>query len=217
MNAVLIILLIANIVLICVNGKIMKEIKIHQNELKKAVQKKNIIEQYYKITKETSEKISKIKHNIKNQIQIAYATFQQNEIEGFNILKQIEEEVQDVKTVQYCKNNMLNAILSVKLAEAKKLDINIELVVDSAITLSMEDLDICDMFSNMIDNSIEAVKNVENRNIKIYIYQKTKYLIIKCENFYNKIIRAKNGNYKTTKIEKHKHGLRIKKYRKNCR
>ena len=34
---------------------------------------------------------------------------------------------------------------------------------------NMEDIDVCNIFTNLLDNSIEAAKKNENKNIKLYI------------------------------------------------
>jgi len=33
----------------------------------------------------------------------------------------------------------------------------------------MEDIDVCNIFTNLLDNSIEAAKKNENKNVKLYI------------------------------------------------
>ena len=93
---------------------------------------------------------------------------------------------------------------------AKKYGINIEFKIDSSILLKMEEIDICDIFSNILDNSIETAKNEENRNISLYLYKKTNYIIIKCENFYSNIEINQQGKFKTTKKDKNKHGHGLK-------
>ena len=66
----------------------------------------------------------------------------------------------------------MNIILSVKIEEAKKYDINIELKIEYFIEINTEDIDVCNIFTNLLDNSIEAAKKNENKNIKLYIYEK---------------------------------------------
>jgi len=36
----------------------------------------------------------------------------------------------------------------------------------------MKDIDVCNIFTNLLDNSIEASKKNENKNIKLYICEK---------------------------------------------
>ena len=59
-----------------------------------------------------------------------------------------------------------------KIEEAKKYDINIELKIEYFIEINTEDIDVCNIFTNLLDNSIEAAKKNENKNIKLYIYEK---------------------------------------------
>ena len=74
----------------------------------------------------------------------------------------------------------------------------------------MEDIDVCNIFTNLLDNSMEAAKKNENKNIKLYIYEKNGYVIIKNENFCKCYKKNKIGKFETTKKDKKSHGYGIK-------
>ena len=65
--------------------------------------------------------------------------------------------------------DLISLYEDIKTEEAKKYDINIELKIDYFIELNMEDIDVCNIFTNLLDNSIEAAKKNENKNVKLYI------------------------------------------------
>lgn len=171
---------------------------------------KIIVDYVGELIKRNNEEISIIKHDIYNQLQIAYVAFKQNNINAIKMLIEVEKELDDIKSTKYCENELLNIILSVKIEEAKKYDINIELKIDYFIELNMEDIDVCNIFTNLLDNSIEAAKKSENKNIKLYICEKNGYVIIKNENFCKCYKKNEAGKFETTKKDKKSHGYGIK-------
>lgn len=171
---------------------------------------KIIVDYVGELIKRNNEEISIIKHDIYTQLQIAYVAFKQNNINAIKMLIEVEKELDDIKSTKYCENELLNIILSVKIEEAKKYDINIELKIDYFIELNMEDIDVCNIFTNLLDNSIEAAKKSENKNIKLYICEKNGYVIIKNENFCKCYKKNEAGKFETTKKDKKSHGYGIK-------
>ena len=171
---------------------------------------KIIVDYVGELIKRNNEEISIIKHDIYNQLQIAYVAFKQNNINAIKMLIEVEKELDDIKSTKYCENELLNIILSIKIEEAKKYDINIELKIDYFIELNMEDIDVCNIFTNLLDNSIEAAKKSENKNIKLYICEKNGYVIIKNENFCKCYKKNEAGKFETTKKDKKSHGYGIK-------
>lgn len=143
-------------------------------------------------------------------MQIAYVAFKQNNINAIKMLIEVEKKLDDIKSTKYCENELLNIILSVKIEEAKKYDINIELKIEYFIEINTEDIDVCNIFTNLLDNSIEAAKKNENKNIKLYIYEKNGYVIIKNENFCKCYKKNKISKFETTKKDKKSHGYGIK-------
>jgi sensor histidine kinase regulating citrate/malate metabolism len=73
--------------------------------------------------------------------------------------------------------------------------------------------DVCSIFSNMIDNAIEACEKIENNNIVKKIKIKgtivKKLYVIKCENTKTNKVELKNGLAITDKKDKFLHGVGI--------
>lgn len=210
MKFVIATLIFANIGCLYKNIKRDKKLKQKEQELIFSENKKEFLDKYYELIKRNNEQISIIKHDIYNQLQIAYVAFKQNNINAIKMLIEVEKELDDIKSTKYCENELLNIILSIKTEEAKKYDINIELKIDYFIELNMEDIDVCNIFTNLLDNSIEAAKKNENKNVKLYIYEKNGYVIIKNENFCKCYKKNKIGKFETTKKDKKSHGYGIK-------
>lgn len=182
--------------------------------LRKYKKEKNLKKQlhyYSSLIKESNEKLIDLKHDLNNQLQVAYIICKQDKEKAIEILDKINENLNQIPQTKYCDNLILNTILAIKVAEAESNNIKIEVNIDNAIEFDMEDIDLCNLLTNLLDNSIEASKGVANKNIQINIYKKLDYIVIKCLNEYNNYIeKDQYGNFKSTKKNKGKHGHGIK-------
>ena len=186
--------------------------KKQKNKIKSLNEKEKMIYNYYNLARENNEKSIKLKHDIKNQLQVVYVLCSTNQREGIKLLDEINQDLEKVNKMNYCKNDILNTILTIKIEEAKKHDINVKVKIDNLVDLKMEEIDICNMFSNLLDNSIEATRKSEDKLIEISVYTNKNYTVIKCENTYcNEILKDEFGNFKTTKKDKksHVYGMKI--------
>ncbi len=215
-NSFLLLIMIINLLKINEKNKYINSLKETVRNLKKYInnlrKKENAFFLYYNETKQKNDKLIRIKHDIKNELQIAYAMMDKDKKVSTKILNELNDKLEDIKIINFSKNAILNTILTLKKMEIKNSGINLEIEIDKTVDFNMEEIDICDLFSNILDNSIEATKkyNCENRFIKFCIAKKNDYIIIKCENTYKGVLKKNSyGNYITTKQEEKQHGYGI--------
>ena len=178
-----------------------------KRNMKIAEEKEEILYKYYKVTKENNEKVCRIKHDLKNQIQVAYAM----KNKGISILEEVDNEINNVHSNLYSLNDVLNMILILKEIEARKYNINIVYKVDKNILLdNMNDYDVCKLFSNILDNSIEESKKTSDKKLILSLYRKNDYVILKYENTYDGKVKKDDFRFFTTKENKKEHGYGIK-------
>ena len=182
--------------------------------LRRFREQKNLKKQLYyysSLIKESNKKLISLKHDLNNQLQVAYVIFKQDKEKAIEMLDKINENLSQIPQTQYCKNLILNTILAIKVTEAESKNIKVKVKIDNSIKFDMEDIDLCNLFTNLLDNSIEASENISDKNIEINIYKKLDYIIIKCENTYrHKIEKDENGKFKSTKSNKGNHGYGLK-------
>jgi sensor histidine kinase regulating citrate/malate metabolism len=92
---------------------------------------------------------------------------------------------------------------------------NIKLIsyADAHLLDFIDVMDICSIFGNALDNAIECVEQVEHtdkRSIKLYVYTKNSFIMIRIENYYENILTFEDGLPKTTKDGGLNHGYGIK-------
>ena len=86
MKFVIATLIFANIGCLYKNIKRYKKLKKKEQELIFSENKKEFLDKYYELIKRNNEEISIIKHDIYNQLQIAYVAFKQNNINAIKML-----------------------------------------------------------------------------------------------------------------------------------
>lgn len=81
------------------------------------------------------------------------------------------ERLDDTENVIYCQNQMINAVLSVYISKAKKAGCVVDTNIDIQKSPDIDDLDLCIVLSNALENAVNACENEENNNrfIKIKI------------------------------------------------
>lgn len=116
--------------------------------------------------------------------------------------------------VTYTANTLVNSILSEFSEKAKRCKVKVDYSIIIGSQLNMEDIDLCRMLNNILENAVEGCKKVsgERRFIRLNLHSKENFLFVKCENGCDEgSLRVANGKYRSTKrdISKHGYGLKI--------
>ncbi|EGT3617386.1 sensor histidine kinase, partial [Clostridium perfringens] len=94
-----------------------------------------------------------------------------------------------------------------------KNKINLKVFIDFSDVNFMEYFDICTIFSNCIDNAIEACKKIREHERR-YIYIKgvcvNNFYVVKIENSKTNKIQKLKGEFLTDKKDKFLHGIGLK-------
>lgn len=141
---------------------------------------------------------------------VSYMIEQKKEQQVSEYLEEIQGNM--AKKQQYVDtgNFVLDGLLNYKIQEATVAGIQIEadVKIPEELELSVYDMNI--ILTNLLDNSMEAVKSVEDKRIGIYIVYNKNRLQIKIDNvFEGERIREK-GHYRTTKVDGKPHGYGLK-------
>ena len=151
------------------------------------------------------------RHDYKNHIAVMQATLGEGnykELESY--LGELVVDLNTVDTVVKTGNVMADAILNSKLALAKKKHIKTDVTAAVPQKLGINDVDLCVIIGNLLDNAMEACEKIENDSDKFIRI----YIGVFKEQFYISVTNAMTGkpkkqgkSYKTTKDESHGFGL----------
>ncbi|MDO4328290.1 MAG: GHKL domain-containing protein, partial [Lachnospiraceae bacterium] len=174
----------------------------------------NIMEmQYsnYQLSKESIDMVNQKYHDLKHQIALLKSETDMHK--SVQYLEQIEKEIKIYEAQNKTGNKVLDTVLTSKSAYCQSVGIELKCVVEGALLGFMDDMDISALFGNMLDNAIEAVQKLpdkERRLIRLYVVQEKQFLRICTENYCEEKIVFKNGMPVTTKKNKRIHGYGMK-------
>ena len=120
-------------------------------------------------------------------------------------------------------NATADIVLSLKKAEAEKYQIDFECEGDFQNLDKMHAVDICTIFTNVLNNALEASMQVEEPKIKLQGITHRNYFTLIVSNKVSAPVRIRNNRIVTTKKDKKNHGFGldsiksvVKKYRGDC-
>lgn len=206
-HSVIIAIIFCNIFLIFIINNIIKKMK-DESEMKSLNDKLDMQYNHYLSIQESQMKVRKLYHDINNHM----ACIKELQNEDVNeYIDSINEELKEYKNTFTTNNMILDIILNEKNSVCKKNNIELTCDINFSKCSFIEMIDISSIFSNIIDNAIEACKKVEdNRYISIRGTVVKSYYVIRCENSKNNKIKIKDKKIVTTKKDKFLHGIGLK-------
>lgn len=171
---------------------------------------------YYMLANEKYDDISKLRHDINNQINTVKMLIADgvDKAEAEKIIEQLQSRLSEIRAVEFCGNPIINAVLTAKSHEAGAGGIETDFLLRGCENLPFDNYDICSLFANLCDNAIEACKKFENskhRFIEIRSGIKENYFILKVRNSSVKSeIKYVNRLFRTSKKNEAGHGYGLK-------
>lgn len=167
---------------------------------------------YYLNIKESQEKVRRLYHDINNHMtNINIIQNQNKEVDTY--INSINKEINDFENTYNTGNIILDIILNEKSKLCKLKDIDLHCNIDFSKCNFIEMIDVSSIFSNLIDNAIEACEKIQDKEYKKYINIRgtivKSYYILRCKNSkINKVI-SKNNKILTSKKDNYLHGIGI--------
>lgn len=168
---------------------------------------------HYESLKEKIEQTRKLKHDMRNHLMCVEMLIENNQKEkAMSILNDIEYIMQESDLEISSGNSIIDAILNEKNKLARKYGIKFSFEGAMPQECFINPFDISTIFSNAIDNAIEAAQQDtdSNRFIKTTIKLHGKCLLILIENSVKDDIKIIDNNIETTKDNKGQHGFGLK-------
>mgnify|MGYP002510138741 FL=1 len=169
-------------------------------------------QKYYETMEQQHFEIRRLRHDMANHLQVLSALPAEKK-ESY-----IQELIQNnavTKTLKYCGDPTVNAVLSVKENLMKRQEIRFEKQVDIPAELPFDRADICALLSNALDNAVEACLklDVEERRIVLETRERKGMFAVSVRNPYltteNDAIQN-HGLPRTSKKDRKNHGYGLK-------
>ncbi len=160
-----------------------------------------------------SEKLQKIRHDIKNHLITVKTLLASNDIQKANaLLSEAIGQTDDI-SINIDKstgNSIIDAAIAYKSAICKNKGITFEYDLNMLPPLRIDDIDISSIISNMLDNAIEASEHMNNPCVKIKIKMHRSYLSVTVINKYDTSVLVNNqGRLLSSKSNSSEHGYGI--------
>ena len=165
---------------------------------------------YYKDLQSIYEKNRAINHDMKNHLNLLHNMIENDkQYEALTYIEQIYRVIKDTEVI-HTKRATLNYILNTKMAEMREADVKIIMEINDTLAV-LDDMDLCILLGNLLDNSLEAVAACKHRLIRLSIGHKDDFVFIDLINSYDKEkVIIKENRLITSKEDHHMHGFGLR-------
>lgn len=200
-------MVMSSIILLIIIGKIVQDDKL-KLEYELINERINTNYKNYENINEIHNKVRYVYHDLKNHMVCMKSYNTREEIIAY--INDLELQISDFQHFKNTGNQTLDIVLGEKIYICKKYNIEFEEYINISKLNFIKNIDICAIFSNALDNAIEACKNI-NENMKKRIEVKVTYIngfsILKFTNTKNNEIKFTDNRIQTTKDDKKIHGI----------
>jgi hypothetical protein len=159
--------------------------------------------------------IHKLYHDIGNHIKTIQVLVNNGDNkEAREYTENLVNHYREINKVYYCNNKIINAVLSQKLKVCDQSNITYDIDLTIPEGLTIRDIDLMSVYSNLLDNAIESCQRNENTNnyIKVKSSLVGNYFAIKIVNskYQEKNVINEKGRFTTWKKNKTMHGYGIR-------
>ena len=168
---------------------------------------------YYDELEQNQSQIRKFRHDMNNHLSVVGRLLQEENIPKAK--EYFEKMASEIRTAnrKFCENSVVNAVLNAKYQ--KMLDASIDgffhISIDNMVLL--DDVSLCTVFANTLDNAIEACCKIDDPNrrwLRLRCrYVENGYFSFELENSKENEIRIQKGRYLSDKEDKKLHGIGI--------
>lgn len=173
---------------------------------------KNSVElEEYKTIKEKYEHSRIMNHDFREHLNILKTLISEDIQKAQEYVGTVEKECEDSKIEKYSDNDILNILLIRKKKECEENGIKLNITSTNPKLDFIDGMDTVAIFSNLINNAIEACSNSARKDIFIDLYTvNNAFSVIKVENYADKEPIVIEGMLRSGKDDGNSHGIGIK-------
>lgn len=168
---------------------------------------------YYQELEQNQQTVRRLRHDMKNHLNIIGTFLRDNEVEqAKEYFQELNQEFASNLKV-YCPNKIVNAVLNNKEQLALDSNIQCDFQIDLETSPKIDDIDLCSILGNTIDNAIEALRKVpelSERTLSLKARYTNGFFSYEIKNSKINEIQKKGGRFLTDKIEKEAHGIGLR-------
>lgn len=155
-------------------------------------------QKYYDAIQHKKNESEKAKNSFYKDLETISILLEEHQYEKALLLtSNLTSHIKQFHIYPFCSNNIINAVICDKESACHKDQIPIQVNLQIGDCNSVEGLHLCSIFSNLLDNAIEACKTVSSpteRFILLTALQQGDYLHIKAKNPAKSLVTPKEGH-----------------------
>ena len=160
---------------------------------------------------ETAAQMKELRHELSNHFTYLDTLVEEQRYDELHAyLRRAEDQSREAAQTITTANPVVNSIVNQKLSYARSLGILTQAKVILPDTLPLEDLTLCSLLGNLLNNAIEACRGQEAPVIDLRISPVKTYLIFQVENSVTRDVLKDNPNLTSTKVEAENHGIGLR-------
>lgn len=164
-------------------------------------------QEQYKKEMELMEGMNQRLHDMKHYINALDSLQTMEEVRQY--AAGLRDKLMPLQTCHESGNALVDVILTQKIQYCYQNNIQIMPYVDAKETDFIQNLDLCTIMGNTIDNAIEAAIQMEDeakREIDVRMSKINSMIVYQVSNYFQGPLREKNGHLLTTKADEYSHG-----------
>ena len=169
-------------------------------EVKQKLDTQEFNSKLYDQMKESYEANRKLKHDLVGHVGMIKELMDVDVEKAKDYIDQLYGHI-DKTSIAMSESEAINCILNSRCDRIKKENISVKYELESTLD-TIKDFDLTIILGNLFDNAIEAQAYVEDKRIRVQIWEDDKYHYINFINHCNtSMIHEENGEFKTTKTK----------------
>lgn len=168
---------------------------------------------YYKELEHNQNQIRKFRHDMNNHLSVVGILLDEGKLsEAKEYFSSISGYIQ-TSNKTFCQNSVVNAVINAKYQMMVNASIDTFLNIDIDKMMFIDDVSLCTIFANTLDNAIEACRKIEDvkkRKLELKCrYTENGYFSFELTNSKINEINEKKGRFFSDKEDQNAHGIGI--------
>lgn len=169
--------------------------------------------EYYQELEGNQKQLRKVHHDMNNHFGVMLNLIREGQPEQAEDYLSNLTEQHILSNRIFCKNTIVNAVLNAKyqLMQDYQIDCSMQLDIDTMITI--DDISLCALFGNTLDNAIEAAKAAEKKKITLKARYYNGFFSYEIKNTKKHQIQKQGSRFFSTKDKPQEHGIGLQSVR----
>ncbi len=136
-------------------------------------------------TRKSEQRMSILRHDTRHHLSVIRTLIQQGDSDkALEYLNEVSQTYDDTVIKTYCKNEMVNSVLSIYNTRFEEQRIRWETQISIGEKLSCSEMMFCAILSNVLENAMHAVQELpqDKRYIELTLSERSGHLLLKAKN-----------------------------------